>query len=171
MGMFYIYRVFRKKARCVYGRVFTHNSGPFPEALDYLLRRQVIITKEWSPRVAKLMQPFSDDIAKMLEAYPESYHHAAQQEIGIGLALSPEKWENGWPNIAFEELTFLTDLEQSPEESNWDWATINHEWTIQQLMDQRQSGKQMPRGMDKEAWRILGVQCKAKPVEGEFRTN
>jgi hypothetical protein len=167
MGMFYIYRVFRKRARCVYGRRFVHDVGPFPNALDDLLRKQIIIPKALAPKVALLVAPFSDEIARIIEAYPASFHHAATQEIGIGLALSPEKWEKGWPSIEFEELTMLEDL--TGPCGYWDWGTVKHEWTLQQILDHSNSGKPMPRGMDREAWRILGASRKAKLKERQLR--
>jgi hypothetical protein len=169
MGMFYIYRVFRKNARCVYGRRFIHDAGPFPAALDDLFRRQIIIPKALAPNVAPMIAPFSDEIAKIIEAYPESYHHAAQPEIGIGLALSPEKWEDGWPCIEFEELSWIEQILADHPLDDWSYATVKHEWTIQQLLDRRNAGLSMPRGMDKEAWRILGAAARAKSKERRLR--
>lgn len=169
MGMLYIYRVFRKKARCVYGRRFVHNVGPFPDALDALFRRQIIIPKLWAIQVANMLAPFSDEVAKVIEAYPESYHHSAVQEIGIGLALSPEKWEDGWPSVEFEELTWLEQFLADNPLDDWTWATVKHEWTLEQLLERRNAGNSMPRGMDKEAWRILGAAQRAKAKERRLR--
>ena len=163
--MLYIYRVFKKKVSCIYGRPFTHNAGPFPDTLDALFRRQIIIPKALAPQVAAMIQPFSDDVARVIEAYPLSYHHAAVQEIGIGIALSQEKWEDGWPNVEFEELTWLARLDKEA----WAFVTLKHGWTVEELAARRTAGHKMPRGMDKEAWGMLGAVSRKKSAERRIR--
>jgi len=158
--MLYIYRVYKKKASCVYGRAFTPN-GPFPGALDALFRRQIVFPKALAMKVAAMIQPFSEEVARVIEAYPLSYHHAGVQEIGIGLALDKEKWESDWPSVYFEELTGLDAVVG--------YTTLTHEWTVTELADRRAAGARMPRGMDKKAWRMLAARANKKMAAWRLR--
>ncbi len=68
----------------------------------------VVYTKEAVPHVAldlaSLKTPEYEEIAKIVEAYPASYHHAPHQEIGIGLGTDQNPF-GMWPCWKYYKLS------------------------------------------------------------------
>lgn len=150
-----VYRVYRIRTNLVWsGQLFNVDTLMMPPSLRYLLEEHVVVPKKLAPRVAKLVCPYSDTAAKVIEAYPASYHHAAVQEFGIGLGITPGKWVKEWPQFTWEVL----------EELNGDlgWVSIRHEWSMEQLVTQQNAHGKMVHGVGKAAWDMLRVLTKAK---------
>lgn len=122
-------------------------------ALDALLHRYIIIPKTCALDVAALVQPHSEAGAIAIEAYPKSWHRSTFKEIGIGLALSPEKWRANWPQYQYQELEGLT--------TDGGLTTIDHQWSLDELQRRRNNVHSMPKGFDKEAWKLFGVDIRA----------
>ena len=155
MGTLFIHRVYRTKTECVWvGRWDQDYFTGFPVSsfLTYLMEEHVVIPKLFALTVARLVQPYSEDGAKIIEAYPDSYHHASVQEMGIGLSVTGEKWTSQWPQFQWWVLDSIA-------EESWktSWGCVKQEWSLEQLVSWRKKKGKRPRGLDTRAWGKLGV--------------
>jgi len=82
-----------------------------------------------------------DELMKVLEAYPASFHHAATQEIGIGLGLNENVYQQ-WPVYRWVRI-------------DGDGSFINSGLTRQDLLDRKRNRKRKPGGLPDAIWRGL----------------
>ena len=155
MGTLFLYRVNRIQTTCVWAGGFGSqppHDQTMPELLSAVLRAYILVPKNLASVLAPLIQPYSEDGAKMIEAYKASYHHGAVPELGLGLALTYDKFTKNWPQFQWEELDLTFDIPGQ----GLDWTTIKHEWSVEQLMVRRNRGYGKPHGLDQKAWDMLG---------------
>ena len=153
MDILSIWRVYRTKAECVWAgpiRCSTPEIG-YGEFLDDLISEHLVVPKQFAGKVAGHLETHSTEGAKMCAAYPASYHHAAAQEFGLGLAISdPDKWTKEWPQFQWEVLETVSRFGSS-------YTTVKYEWSIEQLAGARRKRHKRPGGLDQKVWDMLGV--------------
>jgi hypothetical protein len=147
-----VWRVFRVKAECVWAGPISCSTPEigYSELLDALFEKYIMIPKEHAGKIAAHLYTHTDEGAKILEAYPASYHHSPVPELGIGLAMCGMKFRQEWPQFQWETLETITRFGSG-------WTTTKHEWSIEQLATARKKKNKMPRGLDKKVWDMLGV--------------
>jgi hypothetical protein len=147
-----MWRVYRTKCECVWAgpiRCSTPEIG-YGELLETLFEKHIAVPKQFAGKIAGHLMTHCEDGAKMLEAYPASYHHAAVQEFGLGLALNaPHKWAVEWPQYEWEVLETASFFGSH-------WTTEKYQWTVPQLAQQRKKRGRRVRGMDPMVWDMLG---------------
>lgn len=159
MPTLYLFRVYRTKAECVW-------AGPIRDSTyEKLLRRliydYVLMPKSLAGVAARQVYPHSDQAAKIIEAYPDSICHAAAPELGLGFAFNFGKYREHWPQFTWEELTYASGL-------GGVFQTEKREWSVEDLALWRKKRGKMPRGVDLEAWRMLGAMRTDSPVKRQL---
>ena len=155
MATVFLYRVNRIQTTCIWAGRFGYDGEKhaMPGFLRDVLDKHIIVPKALAHELAVQIHPYGDDSAKMIEAYVKSHHHASLQEIGIGLALTIGKWTSDWPQFRWEVVDSVFEFGGSVVS----WETIQHEWSLEQLVSQRKGSAPKPHGLDKEAWDMLAV--------------
>jgi len=170
-----LYRVFSRRTQLVWGQELTSHELPYLTPGSHIFRalhpdQFHIYNKEAMPtlaeeciRIYKIVggKPWTD-LAKILEAYPASYHHAATQEIGLGLGIDYPGNKNKfhlWPGL------YYTLVGEKGESQYVRYLTD------EDLLTMRNGKMRMPFGMDPKIWleykhRLIAM----KKIPDEFPT-
>ena len=104
-----------------------------------------VYTKKAAPDVARDLASIGyEDMAKIVEAYPASYNHAPNQEIGIGLGIDHNSFEL-WPCWKYNKV------------SGPDCVIRRKEMTDEVIAQRRWNKKRRPLGFPEEIWTQLPV--------------